>query len=65
MQLSELYGSITALLFESTSLPPFVPLVGNLDEIVIRWVRDNPVQAEKVAERMYQLIKKYKEEKER
>lgn len=64
MRLVELYGSIMSIFFESTSLPPFIPLVGNLDEIVIGWARNNPAQAEQVIERMYQLIKKYKEEKE-
>lgn len=67
MQLSELYDGCMSVILESTitestNLPPFIPLP-LLEQSVINWVNNNPTQAERIAEGIYQLIKKYKEEK--
>lgn len=49
-------------MINSTGLPSFIPLIGDVNEVVAGWARNNPQEADKLAEEMYQLLKKYKGE---
>jgi len=60
MSLHELYSRLIRLLIESTGLPSFIPLIGDVNEVVAGWARNNPEEAGKLADEMYQLLQQYK-----
>ena len=63
MQQDELFSRIMELLFNHTGLPQWVPLIGNLDDVVTDWAKNNPEKAEQVTEELYQLLTEYREAK--
>lgn len=64
MLLSELYSRITSTVIRSANIAPFVPFVGNIEDGVDNWVRDNPEQARIMAAEVYRLLRQYYDQRQ-